>query len=208
MSGPLYQRFFARLLALGDGEQEALYGARKDALFAGLEGAVLEIGPGTGVNFAHYPPGLRWIGAEPNPHMHPYLRKKAAACGVEIDLRAASIEKLDLEDESVDAVVSTLVLCSVADVEKALAEIRRLLRPGGRFLFIEHVAAPRGTPRRCAQRLVKPLWRPLADGCRPDRETGRLIRAAGFAEVEMERFRPDGLAFTPITPHIIGTALR
>ena len=204
----LYQRLFARALALGDHAQDAVYGARKRALFADLEGTVLEIGPGTGVNLPYLPGGLRWIGVEPNPHLHRTIREKAAARpDLDVELRTGSAAALDLPDGSVDAVVSTLVLCSVSDVSAALAEIRRVLKPGGRFLFIEHVAAPSGSGLRAVQRVVKPLWRPLADGCSPDRETGRAIEAAGFADVHIEHFRAE-IPFSPITPHILGSATR
>ena len=204
----LYQRLFARALALGDDAQGAVYGDRKRALFADLEGTVLEIGPGTGVNLPYLPGGLRWIGVEPNPHLHSYIREKAAAHpGLDVELRAGSATALELPDASVDAVLSTLVLCSVPELGAALSEIRRVLKPGGHFLFIEHVAAPPGSGLRAVQHAIKPLWKPLADGCRPDRETGRAIAAAGFADVQITRFRAD-LPLSPITPHILGTATR
>src|SRR5882672_10883505 len=162
---------------------------RKEVLFADLSGTVVEIGPGTGANLAHLPRGVRWIGIEPNPHMQARLRQRAAATGIAAEFRIASAQSLGFEDASVDVVLSTLVLCSVPDPAAVLAEVRRILRPGGRFVFIEHVAAPRGTPLWSLQRVLRPLWSCIADGCRPDRELGAAIRAAGFEALELEEFR-------------------
>lgn len=203
----LSQRYFAALMRLSDSAQERLYGERKERLFAGLSpgSRVVEIGPGTGVNLPHLPKGTRLVGVEPNPHMHPSLRRKADAHGIAAALHEGHAEALPLEDAGADAVISTLVLCSVDDPARALAEVRRVLRPGGRFFFIEHVAARDGTARRRVQRLVKPAWRRLADGCRPDQATGALIQQAGFAEVEMERFRAGGV-LNPVRPHVAGVA--
>jgi ubiquinone/menaquinone biosynthesis C-methylase UbiE len=115
---------------------------------------------------------------------------------------------LAVDDESVDAVVCTIVLCSVRDLSATLGEIRRVLRPGGRFVFMEHVAAPRGTGLRRVQRLLRPVWQFLADGCTPDRETDAAIRAAGFSHVEIERFRLPREVSVLAGPHIAGEAVR
>jgi ubiquinone/menaquinone biosynthesis C-methylase UbiE len=124
---------------------------------------------------------------------------------VPFELCEGSAERLPLEAASADAVIGTLVLCSVADVAAALREIRRVLKPGGRFVFIEHVVAPAGTWRWRLQRWVRPLWRVIADGCHPDRDTLSAIRAAGFARVEAEQFlAPAGL----VAPHIAGIAVQ
>lgn len=200
-----YQRFHAHLMEQGKRSYEPLVRERKQALFGNLRGTVLEIGPGAGPNLAYYPRDVRWIGVEPNPHMHPYLHAEASRHGLPIELRAGTAEALPVEDGSVDAVVSTLVLCSVADVARTLAEVRRVLRPGGRFVFVEHVAAPTGTALRTFQNLVQPLWTPLADGCHPNRETWASIEGAGFADVRLDHFRlPTG----PAGPHIGGVAVR
>ena len=201
----MYERLFAAMLARADAYQHKLYGERKRKLFAELSGTVVEIGPGTGVNLPYFPPGIRYIGAEPNTHMHSYLRDTAEKTGHAVAIHAATLGELALDEASVDAVVSTLVLCSVPDVAATLAEIRRVLRPGGRFYFIEHVAAPHGTWLRRMQRVIKPAWRLVADGCRPDRETGRVLEEAGFADVRYERFDLDQ-PFSVVKPHIIGIA--
>jgi ubiquinone/menaquinone biosynthesis C-methylase UbiE len=119
------------------------------------------------------------------------------------ELREGTAEALPAADASADAVVSTLVLCTVRDVPRALAEVRRVLRPGGRFVFVEHVLAPPRTRTRAVQRLVRPVWPLLADGCHPDRDIERAIRDAGFARVEVTRFR----APVPVIgPHVAGVA--
>ena len=113
---------------------------------------------------------------------------------------------LPFPDASIDVVISTLVLCSVGpELNASLAEIHRVLRPGGRFLFLEHVAAPAGSLLRRVQRWVRPVWRGIADGCRPDQETGQAIEKTGFSRVEMERFR---LQLPLVSPHVSGVAYK
>lgn len=198
----LRKRLFARFY---DGVQrgyERLLGDRRRRLLAPLRGSVLELGPGTGINFLHLPVGepIEWHGVEPNPHMRARLAERAAACGITPRFCELSGNTLLTEDDRFDFVVSTIVLCSVPDVDATLAEVRRVLRPGGRLLFLEHVAAPSGTWRRRVQNLVTPCWRAFADGCRLNRDTERHIERAGFENVECERF-PARL------PHIQGTAV-
>jgi ubiquinone/menaquinone biosynthesis C-methylase UbiE len=201
----VYKRIVPWLLAHGNRPYERWMAQRKERLLGGLSGVVVEIGPGAGANLPYLRRDVRWIGVESNPYARPYLERAARAAGVSCEVRAGSAERLPLEAASADAVIGTLVLCSVADVEAALREIRRVLKPGGRFVFIEHVAAEPGTLRRRLQRGVRPLWRVIADGCHPDRETLAAIRAAGFARVEAERFlAPAGL----VAPHIAGTAVQ
>ena len=201
----LRKRVFAWMLAKGNAKYERAMAGRKRSLLGGLAGTVLEIGPGAGVNLGYYPPGIRWIGMEPNPYLHPYLKKAAEKHNLEADLRCGVAERLDVADTSVDAVVSTLVLCSVPDVAATLREVLRVLKAGGRFAFIEHVAAPRGTLLRRAQGWLRPFSVFFADGCHPDRETWTSIERAGFAEVKLEHFR----APTPlVSPHIAGVATK
>ncbi len=199
------KRLLAFMLARCSGRHDRFLADRKRALLADLKGLILEIGPGTGVNLPYYPPGIRWIGIEPNPFMHPYLRSKAERLGLRIDLRDGTAERLEVEDNSINAVVSTLVLCSVRDVRGTLQEILRVLSPGGRFLFIEHVAAPSGTWLRRVQRWVRPISKALADGCCPDRETWLMLERSGFEHVEYEPFR---LPLPIVSPHIAGVATK
>ena len=176
---------------------------RKRPLFEPLAGTVVEIGPGTGPNFGYLPRGVRWIGIEPNVHMHPYLKNAAREHGIDVELRPGLAEALPLEDASADAVISTLVLCSVPNLDGALREIRRVLKPGGRFVFVEHVAAPPGTWLRRVQGWAGPINAWLGDGCHADRETWRNIEGAGFSKVELEHAR---MATDIASPHIFGTA--
>jgi SAM-dependent methyltransferase len=201
----LYQRGFAWGLAHGTSAYERLVAERKRELLGPLRGTVLEIGPGTGTNLAYFAPEVRWLGIEPNPQMERYLLREAERLGRGVEVRDGTVERLDLMDASVDAVVSTLVLCSVPNQARALAEVRRVLRPGGRFVFLEHVAAARGTWLRRVQRVVRPAWRLLGDGCYPDRETWQAIARAGFAEVVLEQFQ---LPLPIMAPHVAGWAQR
>jgi ubiquinone/menaquinone biosynthesis C-methylase UbiE len=195
----------AFLLARFSGRHEWHVADRKRTLLADLDGDILEIGPGAGVNLRYYRSSIRWVGIEPNPFMHPYLRREAKRVGLKVEIRSGAAERLNAGDESVDAVVSTLVLCSVQDVRGTLREIQRVLRPGGRFVFLEHVAAPPKTWLRRLQRMARPVSRVLADGCCPDRETWRPLVGAGFARVEYQSFRLP----IPITaPHIAGVAIK
>jgi len=200
-----YQRLFAGAMAGGRQSREPQYVTHKRALFRDLHGEVLEIGPGAGPNLAYYPQDVRWTGIEPNPAMFPYIEKEAQRLGITIHLRDGTADAINAPDDHFDAVVSTLVFCSVPDPRHSLQEIRRVLKPGGRFVFIEHVAAPPDTLTRRLQRFVKPLWKPLADGCHPDRETWATIENAGFHQVHLEHFRLD---FPIVAPHIAGYAVK
>ena len=199
------KRIHAWLLARCGARYERMVAEHKRALFAALSGDILEIGPGTGPNLGYYPKNCHWIGVEPNPFVHPYLRQAAEQAGLTIEIRTLLAEKLPAADQSIDAVVSTLVLCSVLNPEAVLREILRVLKPGGRFVFLEHVAAPEGTRLRKVQRFIRPLWKRLADGCYPDRETGPAIEHAGFSEVKYENFR---LPLGPVGTQIAGIAVK
>lgn len=199
------KRVHAWLLAHCTASYERKVAVQKRALFSGLSGEILEIGPGAGPNLGYYPHHCRWIGVEPNPFMHRYLHQAAARAGLQIEIRLFPAENLPAANASVDAVVSTLVLCSVVDPEAVLKEILRVLKPGGRFVFLEHVAAAQGTPLRKVQRFIRPLWRRLADGCYPDRETAATIERAGFSSVQYQSFR---LPLGPVSTQIAGYAIK
>lgn len=141
---------------------------------AGAEGRVLEIGAGSGVNLPFYPAHTTDVlGLEP----HPKLLAVAALQGLRVV--QGSAEAIPLEDASVDTVVTTWTLCSIPDAATALREMRRVLRPTGKLLFVEHGLAPDSRVQRWQQRMT-PLWKKLAGGCHLDRDIPQLIRAAGF----------------------------
>ncbi len=205
----IFARFFAGATATNDDRYPEFYEAAvseyKRWLFSDLTGTIAEIGAGTGANFAYYPAGIHWIGIEPNVFMHDHLLRVAEKHHIQGEIRAGIAEQLELDDSSVDAVISTLVLCSVDHQAAALSEILRVLKPGGQFLFMEHVAAPQGTGLRTVQKVIKPVWRMVADGCNTDRDTASAVQAAGFSHVEIKAFRAP-LAI--VSPHIAGKATK
>lgn len=179
----------------------------KTRLLGELAGTIVEIGPGTGPNMPYYSAGAHIIGLEPNAFVQPELAKKAAAFAGTFELRVGSAETIDLPDNSVDAVVSTMVLCSVRDPGQALAEILRVLKPGGRFVFIEHVLAPEDSWLRALQYVATPFWHTCGDGCCPVRRTQRDIDGAGFTRVEYDHKRYD-FAIPVAATCVVGTATK
>jgi ubiquinone/menaquinone biosynthesis C-methylase UbiE len=201
----LRQRIFAWALARFNARYERFAAEYKQRLFRDLTGTVLEIGPGTGANLRYLNAEVRWIGLEPNPYMHSYLHQEANRPGIPIEIKTSIGDDLPLGDESVDAVISTLVLCCVKNQQRALQEVLRVLKPGGRLLFIEHVAAPAGSRLRRMQNLVTPLWKQLGDGCYPNRETGAELERAGFENVKYERIIAP---LVIVSPQIVGVATK
>jgi ubiquinone/menaquinone biosynthesis C-methylase UbiE len=181
---------------------------RRRRLLEGLSGRVLEVGAGNGLNFAHYPPGVSSVLAvEPEAHLRQEALANAALAQVPVDVVAGVADHLPAEDESVDAVVYSLVLCSVADQARALREGRRVLRTGGQLRFFEHVRAESAGLRRAQTLLDATVWPTLGGGCHAGRDTAAAIENAGFAIEELERFRfPDVRLALPTSPHILGKA--
>ena len=204
---PLRGRLDAWLLRALDGYAHRKYRDVKREWFGGLTHTILEIGSGAGANFRYLDPGTHVIAVEPNLHLHPHLRAAAARSRVTVDVRAGVAERLPLPDGSVETVISSLVLCTVSDPARALAEIHRVLRPGGRLWCIEHVAAAEGTLLARVQRLARRPWRWLFGGCETQRHTAELLRGAGFASVEVRPFTLR-TAFVPIRPQIAAVAVR
>jgi ubiquinone/menaquinone biosynthesis C-methylase UbiE len=183
----IYGRIFASLYdRMLEGSEEAGLRERRRALLENARGKVLEIGAGTGANLAHYPSKVEeLVLTEPEEPMARRLELKAAVQGRAVSVVRAPAEQLPFEDDSFDTVVGTLVLCTVSDPERALAEIERVLRPGGALLFIEHVRADDPRLARWQDRFA-PLWRRVGHGCNCNRPTPALIRNAGFDSVELE----------------------
>ncbi len=178
-------------------------GERRARLLKGARGAVLEIGGGTGANLPYYRDVERVTVTEPDPFMRKRRVQKLAGVRLPVEVSAAGAEALPFPDGSFDTVVSTLVLCTVQDQGAALEEIRRVLRPGGRLLFIEHVRATDSMARW--QDRIEPLWGWVLGGCHPNRDTIAAMEEAGF-EIEMfESFRPPVL-LSGLIPHVMGSA--
>ena len=176
LGATIYDRFTRR------SEQACLQNWRA-SLLAGVRGDVLEVGAGTGANMAHYPPAVeRLVLVEPDRYMRRKLSNKLAASGRtnSADIIDRTLEKLDLPDESFDFVVATLVLCSVIDLDEALTEICRMIKPGGAFVFLEHVAAEARPGRLKWQRRLQPVWKRVAGNCHLARNTASAILEAGF----------------------------
>jgi ubiquinone/menaquinone biosynthesis C-methylase UbiE len=200
-------RIAAGCLEAFDGVMDRTYGGRKRALFGAPPRQVVEIGPGTGANLRYYPPGTRLTAVEPNPSMHPRLRRRASRLAIDLAILPDRAEAMDLPDASAELVVGTMVLCSVQRPEAVLSEILRILVPGGRYAFIEHVAADAGTLTERIQGLLRRPWPLLFDGCHIDRSPHRLLSAAGFERVDVGRFLLDGILL-PVRPHVFGQAFK
>jgi ubiquinone/menaquinone biosynthesis C-methylase UbiE len=138
-------------------------------LLSAVHGNVLEIGFGTGLNLPHYPPDIRRLTTiDPNPGMNRLAQKRIQQTGIEIDQRVLSGEQLPFDENSFDTIVSTFTLCSINQVNQAMAEVFRVLRPGGRFFFLEHGLCPEPNVQKWQRRLNRlEMW--LADGCHLDR---------------------------------------
>jgi SAM-dependent methyltransferase len=149
-------------------------------------GTVLELGIGSGLNLPFYGPAVRRvIGVEPSAALRGLAAARASGLGCALDLRAGTAERLPADAASVDTVVTTWTLCSVADPLAALAEVRRVLRPGGRLVFAEHGLAPDAAVARWQRRLT-PGWKHLAGGCHLDRRMDALLAAGGFRTDALE----------------------
>lgn len=185
----------------------AEYRRYKQELLSTLDGTVLELGAGSGRNFEMLPASVRWIGLEPSGSRRGKLLANAARSGREDpEVLIAPAEAIPLEDATVDAVFATVVLCSVTDQARTLAEIRRVLKPGRPYLFFEHVASPPGTFTRWLQETTSPLTRRFDSGCDPGRETWKAIEAAGFSDVDLRWYSTRGLQ-TIFRRYIAGRAV-
>ena len=180
---------------------------RRDELLAEARGRVLEIGAGTGLNLAHYPSEIEeLLLAEPDPGMAARLERRVAEVRPEARILHTGAEDLPLEDESIDTVVSTLVLCTVGDPRRSLEEIARVLRPGGRFLFVEHVRSD--SPRLAAwQDRLRAPWAAFASGCRCNQDTVEIVRES---PLRLETSGPEHWSGMPpiVRPLAVGAATK
>lgn len=198
-------RLFAALYDhLNAGYERTVMRPRREQLLADAHGTVLELGAGTGANLDLYPRSLDLMLTEPDPHMRRRLEARLGEAGRAVPVVAAPAERLPVTDDSVDTVVATLVFCSVGDPDRALAEVRRVLRPGGRLLFLEHVRSDNPATARWQDRLT-PVSRRVAGGCHPNRDALAAIRRAGFQVVELQAHPTSGPA-ERMQPMIQGAA--
>ncbi|WP_153456349.1 class I SAM-dependent methyltransferase [Streptomyces smaragdinus] len=208
MSHPIFARFFASVAAPALTKAGVTRYRRR--LVEGLSGEVIEIGAGNGLNFPHYPPEVsRVLAVEPEPRLRAAAGQAALDAPVPVDVVGGLAERIPAEDGRFDAAVACLTLCSVTDQAAALGELYRVLRPGGRLCFFEHVRA--GTPgmRRVQRVLDATIWPPLMGGCHTGRDTEAAIEAAGFRLEELEEFDfPETKVPAPAVAHILGTAIR
>ncbi|MFI7069391.1 class I SAM-dependent methyltransferase [Micromonospora sediminicola] len=207
VSHPIFARLFARASVALD---EAGVAAHRRRLVAGLRGRVVEVGAGNGRNLPHYPPTVtRVLAVEPEPRLRALARAAAPAARVPVTVAAGLAEALPVADGAADAVVFSLVLCSVPDQAVALAEARRVLRPGGELRFYEHVVAQTPGLRRAQRVADATLWPLFCAGCHTARDTVAAIGAAGFTVTGLDRFRfPEAGLPAPASPHVLGTAIR
>ncbi|GAA1831434.1 class I SAM-dependent methyltransferase [Actinomadura chokoriensis] len=204
---PLFARFYARVApAMDDGGVTE----HRRALLAGTAGRVLEVGAGTGANFPYYPAEVtEVIAVEPEPHLRHLAETAAAAASVPVTVIDGIAEHLAVPDRDVDAVVACLMLCSVRDRDAALAEMLRVLRPGGRLHFFEHVRAEAPALRRTQRVLDATVWPRLNGGCHLATDTAAAIPRAGFTNIRSRKLNwPETRPTLPFAPHILGTADR
>ena len=191
----LYDRFMA------PGERR-LGRSIRSRLVDGLTGRVLEIGAGTGANFEYYPQAVQIVATEPDQHMMARAQKRLAELSTSnIELRQTPAAPLPFEDGEFDHVISALVLCTVPDQARALAEARRVLKPDGTLRFWEHVRNDESRFWGTVQDVITPVWRWVGAGCHPNRRTERAIQDAGFRIDWLETVR-----MNPGTPAIYGVA--
>ena len=200
---PLFARFYAWWAPREDAEGGVTF---RGEMLEGLSGRVIEVGAGIGSNFKHYPPSVTEVVAvEPEPFLRGKATESASSAPVPVRVVEGEADSLPAADGEYDAGVASLVLCSVPDQATALAELRRVIKPGGELRFYEHVVEKH--PRKArVQRTLNPLWRRIAGGCNLTRDTGAAIEDAGFVVLRKRRFRfPEGRFGLP---HILGTARR
>jgi ubiquinone/menaquinone biosynthesis C-methylase UbiE len=204
---PIFSRlwlFLSRLMDDG-GMRE-----RRRELLAGLSGYVLEVGAGTGANFALYPRDvIRVAAVEPELHLRRTAQAAAERAPVVVTVVSGTAESLPFPDATFDAVVYSLVLCSVSSQARALQEARRVLKPGGEVRFLEHVRSLNLWLGRGQDLLDATVYPLVSGGCHLGRDTGSALRSAGFDMQRIVRFRwPSGCALVPTSQHIVGTAVR
>jgi len=204
---PLFARWYAKV---SPGMDAGGMNEYRERALAGLAGSVIEVGAGNGLNFAHYPAAVtRVLAVEPDRYLRRIAERHAAQAPVPVTIQDGLAERLPAADGAFDAAVITLVLCSVTDQRAALAEVHRVVRPGGELRFVEHVGADGPGLRRVQRVLDATLWPPLSGGCHTGRDTLAAIGRAGFTVTRHEEFQfPVTKIPLPASPHVWGAAAR
>jgi ubiquinone/menaquinone biosynthesis C-methylase UbiE len=203
---PLFARIYPRVAELGERRGGA---AHRCKLLAGLRGRIVEVGAGSGANFEHYPTSVSGVLAvEPEPYLRERAQLAAARASVPISVEDGGAEHLPGGAQSFDAGVVALVLCTVPDQQRALAELHRVIRPDGELRFFEHVISESAWEARFQRLADGTLWPHLAGGCHLARDTGAAIEQAGFQIERVEHFRFSPTALLPADPHVLGMARR
>jgi ubiquinone/menaquinone biosynthesis C-methylase UbiE len=202
--------WFARAyLWLSVKEEEAGRAEHRERALAGLSGRVVEIGAGNGLNFVHYPAAVdEVVAVEPEPLLREHAERTAADAPVRVTVVDGVADAVPLEDESVDGAVASLVLCSVPDQARTLAELRRVLRPSGELRFYEHVLSRARALARFQRFSDATYWPHIAGGCHMARDTAAAIEAAGFTIESQRRWAYRPSPFLPPEPMILGVARR
>jgi ubiquinone/menaquinone biosynthesis C-methylase UbiE len=203
---PIAARLIERAMRAGEKHGQAEHRQR---LLRGLSGKVVEVGAGTGINFRHYPDSVTEVVAvEPEDYLRRQAERAAATAPVKVRVVRGVSGHLPLEDASCDAGVACLVLCTVPDQKRALAELARVIRPGGELRFYEHVVSERPLEARLQRFADATFWPRIAGGCHLSRDTGRVIEEAGFRIESCDRFPFSPARYVPPDPHILGIARR
>ena len=175
---------------------------QRRAVLQAVDGKILEIGFGSGLNLPHYPDTVtELVTVDPNPGMGRYTAQQIAQSDIVVDRQVLSGESLPMQDDSFDTVVSTWTLCSIDDVERALAEVKRVLRPGGQFIFLEHGLSP-DKKVSCWQHRLNGIQRIFGDGCNLNRDMRELVADIGFKQLEVENY------YFPRVPRFLGYMYR